>query len=84
MEIRQNYPNSENPLPKPKTFEKMLELAKKLSKDFPFSRTDFYEINGEVYFSEFTFFSDAGLGEFQQEKWDIELGERIDLSKILK
>ena len=56
LDLRQNYPNSENPLPEPKTLDTMLGFAKELSEGFPFLRTDFYEINGKVYFSEFTFF----------------------------
>lgn len=81
LSLRQNFPNSKNPLPKPQTLDKMLDLAKKLSAGFPFLRTDFYEINGEVYFSEFTFFSDAGMGKFYPEEWDMKLGERMDLER---
>ena len=81
LDLRQNYPNSENPLPKPKTLDTMLGFAKELSEGFPFLRTDFYEINGKVYFSEFTFFSDAGLGKFAQDHWETDLGKRIKLSK---
>ena len=36
LDMRQNFPNSDNPLPKPKTLNLMLDLAKKLSKGFPF------------------------------------------------
>lgn len=36
LDLHQNYPNSKNPLPKPKTLEKMLELSAKCSEGFPF------------------------------------------------
>lgn len=81
LNLRQNYPNSTIPLKKPKTLAEMLELAKKLSDGFPFLRTDFYEINGKVYFSEFTFFSDAGMAKFTPEEWDDKFGSWIELSK---
>jgi len=82
LDMRQNFPNSKVPLKKPETLETMLALAKKLSEGFPFLRTDFYEINGQVYFSEFTFFSDAGMCKFTPSDWDMELGNRMDITKI--
>lgn len=83
LELRQNFPNSSAPVKRPETLDEMLDLARKLSADTaPFIRTDFYEINGKVYFSEFTFYSDAGLAKFQPEKWDAVLGSWIDLSTV--
>lgn len=82
LDMRQNFPNSQVPLKKPKNLDTMLELGKKLSEGFPFLRTDFYEINDQVFFSEFTFFSDAGMCKFVPEQWDKELGSRMDITKI--
>ena len=82
LALRQNYANSEIPLPKPETLEKMLEISKKLSRGFPFLRTDFYEINGKLYFSEFTFYSDAGFAYFDPPEWDEILGDRIKLKNL--
>lgn len=82
LDMRQNFPNSEKPLPKPETLPVMLELARKLSaNNKTFLRTDFYEINGMVYFSEFTFYSDAGFAKFYPEHWDKTLGDWIKLSE---
>ena len=58
-------------------FEDMKEIAANLSKGFPFVRVDLYSIDGKIYFSEFTFFSDAGYQRFYPEKWDLILGEKI-------
>lgn len=41
---------------KPKHLDKMVEIAKILSKDFKFVRVDLYEHNDHVYFSELTFY----------------------------
>lgn len=79
LELRQNYPNSDQPLPKPEKLEKMCQLAKELSKDHAFLRVDFYVINGMIKFSEFTFYSDAGFSNFIPESWDNVLGDWIDL-----
>ena len=64
---------------KPKCFDEMRALAEKLSENIPHVRVDFYEVDGKVYFSEFTFFSGAGLGAFSPEKWDEIIGSWIKL-----
>jgi len=81
LRLRQNFPNSENPVDRPETLEEMLHLAAKLSQGYSFLRTDFYNINGKVYFSEITFYSDSGFAMFEPEDWDIKLGSWIDLPK---
>lgn len=48
-------------LKKPKNLDKMFEIASKLSKDIPFVRVDFYEIDGKLYFGELTFFPSGGF-----------------------
>jgi hypothetical protein len=42
-------------LPKPEGIDKVFEYAMKLSKPFPFVRSDFYLENGKVTFGELTF-----------------------------
>lgn len=79
LPFRQNFPNSANPLPKPENLDKMLELAKVLTNGKNFIRVDFYVINGEIYFSEYTFFSDAGFAKFEPDEWDYTLGEWISI-----
>ena len=79
LPFRQNYPNSTVPTARPKQLSEMLEIAKKLSSGFHFLRVDLYEINGEIFFSEFTFFSDAGFAPFEPEEWNRILGSWIHL-----
>lgn len=80
LDLRQNFPNSQKALEKPETLSEMLTLSRELSKDVaPFIRVDFYEINGSVYFSEFTFFSDSGMARFEPNMWDEILGSWIEL-----
>lgn len=64
---------------KPKTFEKMKELASILSKGFPSLRVDFYEVNGKTYVGELTFSHWSGLTPFEPEEWDRIFGEWIKL-----
>lgn len=45
---------------KPGCFEEMKKLAGELSRPFPFVRVDLYEVEGKIYFSEFTFVPTGG------------------------
>ena len=80
LDMRQDFPNSKVPVDKPKTLDEMLSLSARLTTGFEFLRADFYEINGKVYFSELTFYSDAGMTVFEPREWDYKLGALIKLS----
>lgn len=73
------HPNAKVPPEKPINFEKMKELAAKLSKGIPQVRVDFYEVNGAVYFGELTFFHWGGMKPFDPEEWDYTFGSWIKL-----
>lgn len=64
---------------RPVHFNKMRELATKLSKDIPFVRIDFYEVGDRLYFGEFTFYDWGGMKPFKDKEQDIELGKLINL-----
>lgn len=79
MPFERHYPRSNKPIAKPKCYDKMVELAEKLSKSIPFVRVDFYEIQGKLYFGELTFFPGSGLEEFTPSSWDKVLGDWIQI-----
>lgn len=79
MPFLRSHPKSSVEIPKPKLYNRMVELAEVLAKDIPFIRVDFYEVNGKIYFGELTFFPGSGFEAFQPEEWDYKLGERISL-----
>ncbi len=64
---------------KPKNFEKMVEMAKKLSKGFPHVRVDFYNIDGNIFFGEMTFFNASGYFMFEPDEYDFELGNLFNI-----
>lgn len=66
--------------PKPECFEEMKRLATTLSKGIEAVRMDFYEIDGKVYFGEFTFFSAGGFCLFEPHDWEIKLGNMIQIT----
>ncbi|OBY11661.1 ATP-grasp fold amidoligase family protein [Clostridium paraputrificum] len=73
------HPNSIKKIECPKSFEKMKNLAKKLSEGIPQVRVDFYDIDGDVYFGELTFSHWSGMMPFKPEAWDETFGEWITL-----
>ena len=74
-------PNSNIVVPKPNNLESILDIASKLSKNFPFVRVDLYSVNNKIYFGELTFTPASGLTSFNPPEVDHQLGELIDLSK---
>lgn len=73
------YHNSPNGIAKPQNLDKMISLAERLSKDFPFVRVDFYDIEDKIYFGEITFYPGNGLEAFEPVEWDYKLGELLTL-----
>lgn len=77
-----NYPaHPEIEIPKPETLDEMLSLSRKLSAGMPYLRTDFYSVNGKLYFGELTFFPASGYGKFEPDEMDFVLGDKIMLPK---
>lgn len=84
LPIRQGHPNSLFDINRPSCFEVMRTLASKLSKGFPHVRVDFYEIEGQVYFGEMTFFHNAGWVRFDPQEWDYIWGSWLTLPQSKK
>ena len=80
LDLQIHYPSDHKIiLVKPKSFEKMIDAARILSKDIPFARIDFYEVDGKMYFGEITFYHGSGLENFYPKDWDKKLGDLIIL-----
>ena len=77
LDIQNIHPNSGKKIDKPKAFEEMKTLAAKLSQGMKFVRIDLYEIDGIVYFGEYTFFHAGGFWPLQPQEWEYKLGEKI-------
>jgi len=59
----------------------MKELASTLSVGYPHLRVDLYDINGQIYFGELTFFHWSGLVPFNPQEWDKIFGDWLELPK---
>lgn len=84
LDLVQVHPMSGKILPKPEHFDKMKELASKLSAGIPQIRVDFYNINGKIYFGELTLYHHGGTVPFHPEKWDYTFGSWIRLPQRRK
>ena len=79
LPFRQGHDHAAVMPEKPVCFDEMKKLAGELSKGFPEVRIDFYEVDGRVYFGEYTFFHFGGFMKFEPEEWDYKFGEWIKL-----
>ena len=75
MPFIEHFPNSGEETPKPKNFDKMIEIATKLSEGFPHVRVDLYNIDGKIYFGELTFCESSGYCKITPDEYDFEMGE---------
>ncbi|MCH5240196.1 MAG: glycosyl transferase [Muribaculaceae bacterium] len=82
QEFIQGYPGKGDfESPKPKNFEKMIEIARILSERIPFVRVDQYNIDGKIYVGELTFYPYGIFGKFDPPEWDLKLGKLLDIRK---
>ena len=72
------------PVEKPPHFEKMKEIAAKLSKDIPFVRVDFYDTDDRLLIGEMTFYSGDMANKFTPDVFDFEMGKHFQLPKKSK
>lgn len=81
LPVKQGYDWADKPISKPLGFDEMISLAEKLSKNIPHVRIDFYDINGQIYFGEMTFFDSSGWTPLEPVEWDYKMGSWINLPK---
>ena len=82
MPFERHYARCPTSLNRPFNYDKMLNLAGKLSQNIPFVRVDFYSVKGNIYFGELTFYPGAGLEKFNPFEWDKKIGDWLILPKI--
>ncbi len=64
---------------KPENLDEMINVAKKLAKDFIYVRVDLYSVKNKLFFGELTFHPFGGLMKFHPEEWDYILGGHLKL-----
>lgn len=64
----------------PKNYQKMVEMAERLSEGFPHVRVDLYNDDGAIYFGELTFYDGSGYISYEPDSFDLELGRHFNIS----
>ena len=72
------------PIPRPDNMGRMLDVAARLSQDFPELRVDLYNIRGKVYFGELTFTSQGGINSFYTQDFLNLAGKKIKIEDLPK
>lgn len=74
-------PNLKKKLSMPYNLKQMIALAEELSREIPFIRVDFYEVQKKIFFGELTLYPASGFGKFIPDNFDMELGRKIVIIK---
>ncbi|WP_195438754.1 ATP-grasp fold amidoligase family protein [Parabacteroides goldsteinii] len=82
IDVECEYPTSDKNITPPPMLSEMIDLAEKLSKDFPHVRVDLYNVNHKIIFGELTFYSSSGYTSFIPDNFDFELGKLFDTKYI--
>lgn len=64
---------------KPAEMDEIIALSEKLSEGIPQVRVDWYIVDGNIYFGEFTFYTWAGYITFEPEEWNRVMGDWMTL-----
>ncbi len=64
----------------PQYFDEMKRAAEILCRDFTFVRVDFFATAERFYFAELTFTPSAGMMPFNPRSYDLEWGDKLDIS----
>ena len=79
LPITQGMPLSEIPDARPVFLDEMLTLSRKLAEGFCHIRIDWFFVDGQLYFGEYTLYDGSGLTAFEPPEWDLRLGSWIKL-----
>lgn len=69
---------------KPIFLDELIRLSNELSKNIPFVRIDFFEVNDGLVFSEMTFTPVGGMARYYHQSSQVEIGNYISISKAKK
>jgi len=80
--FKKSEDSSRRLIPKPLNLNKMISLSEKLVDKVPYLRVDWYILENQLYFGELTFHHIGGTQPFDPPKWDLKLGQELQLPKL--
>ncbi len=75
------YPDAKEPFDKPENLGRIISLSEKLSEKFGSVRVDLFNCNSKIYFGELTHYDASGMGSYEPEAFDFELGSHWKAEK---
>ena len=63
----------------PTNLDHMVRIAETLSQGVPFLRVDLYNVQGQIYFGELTFYPASGLGKWTSPEVDLMIGSYLTI-----
>ena len=77
--VKSDHPTFKKAPDLPGNIREMIDVAERLSEDFPFARVDMYNIQGQILFGEITFYPWSGYVQYYPDSFDYELGKYFTL-----
>lgn len=77
---QKNEPILDKEIDRPDNFDEMLTIVRKIAKRFNCPRIDLYNIDGNIYFGEITFFNQSGFDTDISYDTDLMWGQKANLS----
>lgn len=84
IELKQKEEFENIVIERPKNFERMVNIAEDIAKEFAYVRVDFYEVDDKLYFGEITFHDSGGYDKISPFDWDVHFGNLIKLNILNK
>ncbi len=66
---------------RPEAFEEIVDIVEELASDIDFLRVDLYNVDGRIFFGEFTLYPASGLYRYEPVSFDLDKGEKWRLDK---
>jgi len=83
LDIIGDKPEASHNFEKSPNFDTMRQIAEKLSQGIRFVRIDFRELDGKIYFGEYTFYENGGFRPYRPESWDLKIASWIDIDDLM-
>jgi hypothetical protein len=81
LDVRFGYDIAKN-VKKPDNFDAMIKIASDLAAPFSFVRIDLYNIDGDIFFGEYTFSPGAGSDHISDENWAITFYAKVKSARV--
>jgi hypothetical protein len=79
--MKMGFANLRESVPRPEGLGVMIDVCRKLARDFAYVRVDLYWTGGRAYFGELTFTPGAGYLGISPREYDYTMGDLLDLSR---